>query len=189
MAIQNSEAFVGIDTGHRHIHEGRAFTAQYSRTTAASNGHRSGLYFKTPTAATKKLHAVISFAASTAASFSICEAPTIAANIGTHANVPYNRSRDSAVASTVLDNATTPAAAKFTTLDETQIAADGTFNTGTVIRTAAITAGVGPQAAGGVSRETQEYILKANTAYIFLITNTAASANVHNILIDWYEIN
>ena len=34
---------------------------------------------------------------------------------------------------------------------------------------------------------TEEYILKANTKYVFLITNTAASANDHLIEIDWYE--
>lgn len=175
-----------MDVAHHEIHEGDSFTAYYSRTTAATNGHRSGLYLKTP-AAPKYIHAVIQFASSTAATYSICEAPTIAANVGTHANVIYNRFRDSAITSGCFDNATAPGVNKYTTLTEVQIAADATWVTGTVIRSAPLAAGSGPKPAGGSSRDTQEYILKANTAYVFLLTNTTADANAHDILVDWYS--
>jgi hypothetical protein len=76
---------------------------------------------------------------------------------------------------------------KFTTLTEAQIAGDGTWATGTVLRTEPLTVGAGPKPVGGDTRATEEYILKANTKYVFLLTNTAASANTHTILIDWYE--
>ena len=177
-----------IDYAHHEIHGGSSFTAHYTITTAATSGHRSGLYIKTPsTASGKKIHLIVEFSASTAADFSICEAPTIAANTGSHAVAIYNRKRDSTKTATVTDNATSPAANKVTTLSEAQIAGDGTWATGTIIRTAPLTAGAGPKPAGGSSRGSQEYILKAATAYVFLITNTAASANAHHILIDWYE--
>ena len=179
-------ASVVIDFAHAEIHEGDSFTAFYSRTTAATNGHRSGLYIKTP-AAPKRCHAIVQFSCSTAATYSICELPTIAANIGTHANVIYNRYRDSNNTSGCFDNATVPAVNKYTTLTEVQIAADVTWGTGTVIRSAPLAVGSGPKPAGGSSRDSQEYILKANTAYVFLITNTTADANVHHILLDWYS--
>lgn len=177
---------VVIDFAHAEIHEGDSYTAYYTRTTASTNAHRSGLYIKTPVG--KLCHMVVQFASSTAANYSICEAPVIAANIGTHANVIYNRYRDSANTSGCFDNATVRAANRYTTLTETQIAGDGTWTTGTVIRSAPLTAGSGPKPAGGSTRDTQEYILKANTAYVFLLTNTTADANVHNILCDWYEL-
>ena len=176
-----------IEYAHHEIHGGSSFTAYYTRTTAATSGHRSGLYIQTPAAGGKLLHIVAQFSASTAANYSICEAPTIAANVGTHGGVIYNRYRDHAGTSGCFDNATVAAVNKFTTLTEAQIAADGTWAVGTLLRTAPLTVGSGPKPAGGAGRDSQEYILKAATQYVFLITNTSADANAHHILIDWYE--
>ena len=177
---------VGIDGPHEQIHGEDSFTAYYTITTASTNGHRSGLYILTPSV--KKLHAVISFSASTAAIYSICEAPTIAANTGTHGVVPYNRFRSSIETTRIQDNATVRAINRYTTLNEAEIAGDGTWNTGTVIRTEPLRTGDSPKPAGGTSRDTQEYVLLGDTAYVFLITNTTAAANTHHILLDWYEI-
>lgn len=177
---------ITLTDAHHHIHDESSFTAFYARTTAATDGHRSGLYIKTP-AGTKKGHLIASFSASTGADLTICEAPTIAANVGTHANVIFNRDRNSIIESIMLDNASSPAANKFTTLDEAEIAADGTFALGTCLRQEPLTIGSGPKPAGGGSRGSQEYVLKVNTPYIFLLTNTAASANDHLIVIDYYE--
>ncbi len=112
-----SGGIVQIDISHAQLHEGLSFSAMFSRTTAATNGHRSGLYVKTPASPTA--HLVASFATSAAANLTICEAPTIASNIGTHTGTILNRNRNSALTSGLLNNATTPAANKFTTLDET----------------------------------------------------------------------
>jgi hypothetical protein len=189
--LDNLEDVVGgiktIDLAHHEIHEGHAFLASYTVTTAATDAHRSGLYLKTPAAASGYCHAIISFACSTAATYRICEAPTIAANVGTHTPVPYNRFRNSTVASGITNNATSPAANKFTTLTEAQIAGDGTWATGTVLQSAPLRVGDSTKPAGGVARDTEEWILKADTAYVFLITNTAAGANAHYIEVDWYE--
>lgn len=175
-----------IDAVHSLIHDGKAFTAFYSRTTANTDAHRTGIYIKTP--ATKEVHMIASFAASAAANLSIHRAPTIAANIGTHTSAIRNRDENNSTASECKNNATTPAAAFITTLNETQIAADVTWADGTIIRLEPLTVGTGPKPAGGSSRDTQEYILKANTAYVFLLTNVGANANVHHILLDWYEV-
>ena len=181
----STHALETIEYEHHEIHSGSSFTAYYTITTAATNGHRSGLYIRTPIS--KEIHAIVSFSASVAANFAICEAPTIAANTGTHAVQTYNRFRDSSKTSLVKDNANTPAANKYTTLSEAQIAGDGTWATGTVLRTEPLQTGVGPKPAGGTSRGNQEYILKSDTKYVFLLTNTVATANVHHILCDWYE--
>ena len=182
-------AIVGIDYGHHEIHNGNSFTAFNTSTTAATDAVRSGLFFKTPVTASGLLHAIISFSASVAATFSICEAPTIAANTGTaHAVHPINRYRDSATTSGILDNATSPAVGHYTTLIEAAFAGDATWATGTVIRTEPLVAGDGPKPAGGSNRDMQEYILKANTKYMFMITNNVATANTHHILVDWYEV-
>jgi len=178
-----------IDSEHHQIHEGMSFTAFYSVTTAATDAHRTGIYIKTPPSSnnTNRLHLVASFACSTAANFSILEGVTIAANVGTHTTLAYNRMRYSNRMAACFSNATVPLQGYITTLTEAQIAADGTWNVGTVIRTEPMTIGDGPKPAGGSSRGEQEYILKPDTKYVFLITNTAASANTHHILIDWYE--
>jgi hypothetical protein len=175
-----------MEYAHHEIHGGFGFTAQYNITTAATAGHRSGLLIKTPETM-PLVHVVVTFAVSVAARYSICEAPTIAANTGTHAVPIYNRYRDHANASGCFDNANAPAANKYTTLSEAQIAADATWSVGTIIRANPLISGSGPKPAGGSSRDTQEYILKANTKYVFLITNLTADANVHDITIDWYE--
>jgi len=178
-----------IESDHHQLHEGYSFSAYYTITTAATDEHRSGLFIKTPpeTENTNRVHVVVSFAASTAANFSICEAPTIAANIGTHTPEIINRYRGKNIKSGCFNNATTPAQNYYTTLTEAQIAADGTWTTGTVIRSEPLRVGDAPKPAGGQSRATTEYILRPDTKYVFLLTNTAASANAHFILVDWYE--
>lgn len=175
-----------ISDAHHEIHEGDSFTAYYTRTTDSADGHRSGIYIKTP-AIMPLCHMIVSFSASTAANYSILEAPTIAVDIGTHSNVIYNRYRDSAKISGCFDNDSPAIVNRFTTLTEDQIDGDITWALGTVLRTEPLEIGSGPKPAGGVSRDTEEYVLAADTIYVFLITNTAASANIHHILIDWYE--
>ena len=176
-----------ITDEHHETHEGHAFSASYAITTAATDGHRSGLYIKTPSSEETTLHMIFIISASTAANYSICEAPTIAANTGTHAVAIYNRYRDNANESKGQDNATSPARNKVTTLSEAEIAGDGTWATGTVLQSRPLEAGSGPKPAGGTTRGTQEWLLKASTAYVLLITNTAALANAHYMEFEWYE--
>ena len=180
-----SHHLVALTDGEHEIHEGRSFTAFFAITTAATNGHRSGLYISTP--ATPDIHMVFSGSSSTAADITISEAPTIASGTGTAAGTVFNRRRGSTTLSSVFDNASTPAVNKFTTITEAQFAGDGTWATGTVLRTQPLSTGAGPKPAGGESREEAEYILKPSTKYVVLITNTAASANDHLVQMDWYE--
>lgn len=86
-----------------------------------------------------------------------------------------------------LDNSITPTSGKFTTLTEEEMAADATWNLGTVLRTEPLVIGSSPKPACGEGRSAQEWILKSGTKYVFLVTNTTAQANVHHIFCDWYE--
>ena len=174
-----------IDYAHHEIHGGTSFTADYTVTTAATDAHRSAIYLLTPVSV-PLLHMVVSFSASYAAQYSICEGVTIDLNEGTNGVVIYNRDRNSATTSAARDNATAHTANKVTTFTEAEIAG-ANFTTGTVIRTVPVVAGAVPKPAGGSSRDTQEYILKRNTPYVFLLTNVGANANVHHMLLDWYE--
>ena len=177
-----------ISYEHHEIHSGSSFHAYYNITTAATSGHQSGLYIKTPAAGGKLCHLIVAFQASVAADMSVCEAPVIAANTGTaHGVTIFNHYRDSIKASGCFDNATSPAVNKVTNLAEAAFNGDATWTTGTVIMKEPLVVGSGPKPAGGNTRGTQEWILKANTAYVFMITNTVATANVHHISLDWYE--
>ena len=181
-----THAFSTIEYEHHEIHAGKMYHAYYAVTTAATSGHKSGLYIKTPAAGGALCHVVVHFSASVAADAHILEAPTIAANVGTsHTNVVYNRYRDSDNISGVLSNATIPVANKFTTMAADQFG--GTWAEGTVLEEYALQTGTGPKAAGGESRGASEWILKAGTAYVFMLENTVATANNHLIHIDWYE--
>lgn len=181
----STHAWNMLEYEHHEIHAGSSFTAYYARTTDATDAHRSGIYLLTPDSA-KELHMVVEFSASFAAFFSICEGVTIDLNEGTNGVAIYNRHRNSINISSARDNATAHTANKVTTFTEVEIAA-ATFTAGTTVRTEPIIAGGGPKPAGGSSRGSQEYILKKNTPYVFLLTNVGANANTHHILLDWYE--
>lgn len=169
---------------HQHIHEGTSFSAEYALTTANANNVRTAILIKT---GSKEVHLIASFSCTTAANAGIYEAPTVAANVGTHTNDVINRNRMSAIQSTILSNATAPLSNKFTTLTEAQIAADGTFALGTKLRLEPLKTSSGVNALGGTLRGTTEWILDSDTQYLFIVQNTVASINDHIILLDWYE--
>ena len=178
-------ALKGIDYAHAEIHSGDSFTAYYTETTDGTDAHRSSIFMLTP--ATPYFHMVASFASSTPANFSINEGVTFDVNAGTNGVAVYNRRRVAGSGnSTCIDNATAGAANKVTTLDEGEVNG-GSYSAGTVLRTETLHVGTGPKAAGGASRDEQEYILKPSTKYVFMVTSTTAVVNIHHIYLDWYE--
>jgi hypothetical protein len=181
----STESLQTIEYGHHEIHSGSSYTTEYTLTTAASAGDENGVYILTP--ATKEIHMVAEYASQLAATFTICEGVTLAANTGTGGVAIYNRNRNSANTSQIQDNATSRAANKITTLTEAQLGGDGTWACGTALRVVPVVAGAGPKPAGGSGRGSQEYILKNSTAYVFMLTNTPSTASDQNILLDWYE--
>jgi hypothetical protein len=180
------EAIPHIEYQHVMNHVGKAFRLYYSVTTAATNGHRTALIFTTP--ATGYINALFGVSSSVACTAELLETPTIAANTGSHGNTVYNRNRPSTITSGILDNATSPAVNKFTTLTEAQIAGDGTWNKGTVIATFGTVALAAPAIFGLSQRWVDaEWILKQSTKYVVMLTNTSASANIHRLFVEYYE--
>lgn len=173
-----------MDAAVHKIHEGLSFTAFYTRTTDATNGHRSAIFIRTPSVI--EIHLTVNWACSSAATASICEAITIDVNEGTNGVIIYNRHRGSVNTSLMLDNATVPVAGRYGTWDEAAIAA-GNFASGTILRNAPLQVGAGPKPLGSAERGISERILKKDTKYFFLLTNAAALANVHFIFLDWQE--
>ena len=181
----STHAWETIEYEHHEIHGGKSFSVEYTRTTDATDAHRSAIYLLAPDS-DLEIHMVAQFSASFAAFYSLCRGVTIDLNEGTNGVAIENRNHNSLNASAARDNATAHTANKVTTFTEVEIAA-ANFNAGTIFRTAPLVAGGGPKAAGGSDRGMQEYILRRNTPYVFLLTNVGANANVHHILIDWYE--
>ena len=174
-----------IDYEHHEIHGGSSFAVWFDNTTANSDDDRSVIAFKTA-AGTKLCHITMSVTASNPAEAIILEAPsTIDLNEGTGATV-FNRYRGSGTASTVLSLTNPGVAGKVTTFTEAQIAG-AQLTGGTVIDHVSLAGGEGPKAVGGVSRGSQEWILAANTTYLFYLQNIGQSANLHHINLDWYE--
>ena len=174
-----------IDYAHHEIHSGSSFAAHFDNTTTSDDDHRSVIAFTTP-AGTKLCHLVMSASASSAAEAFIIEAPaTIDLDEGTEATV-INRYRDSTKESIVLSLEDPAVANTVTTFTEAQIAG-ASLTGGTQIEYAVIAAGSGPKALGGVARGSQEWILAAETTYLFIVQNVGASANIHHIALDWYE--
>lgn len=169
-----TNAIMTVDYAHHEIHGGSSFLAFHSAG-SKNDGDKINLYFKTPNTTTR-LHAFLQWSASGAAYGRILEAPTVTANTGTNAQVVINRDRDSAKASTVVDNATSPAANKYG-IDVT------ITNDGTKIFEEFSGAAKTANAAG---RAESEIILKANTAYCFQVESDASTL-VLFMLVSWYE--
>lgn len=180
------KAIPTLEYQHAMNHLGKAFRLYYSVTTAATSGHRTALIFTTP--ASGYINALFGVSSSVACTAELLEIPTIAANTGSHGNTVYNRNRLSTNTSGILDNATVPVVNKFTTLTEAQIAGDGTWNKGTVLSTFGTVALANPLMFGLSQRwNDSEWVLKQSTKYVVMLTNTAASANIHRLFVEYYE--
>lgn len=174
-----------IDYEHHELHAGSAFHVGYSVTTANSDNDVTAIMFKTPNT-TRWIHIIATFSCSAAAEAIINEGPTLADSGDGTDKVVLNRDRNSGTTSTVQSLEDTPTVGSVTTMNEAEWTAVG-VSAGTELAHEFLAAGTGPKAAGGVSRGTQEWILKQNTIYVFYLQNTGASANAHSISLDWYE--
>ncbi len=176
---------VGITFPHHELHEEQSFHAEYSATTANSDDDVTGILFKTPNT-TKRSHVVVTVSASHPAEAIINEAPTLADSGDGSDLAVFNRFRDSSNASTLQSLEDTPTVGSLTSMNEAEWTAIG-VSSGTELEHVFLVGGGGPFAIGGVSRGTQEWILKANTIYAVYLQNTGTNANTHYVGLDWYE--
>ena len=169
---------------HHEVHSGSSFHVGYSVTTP-DDDDVTAIMFKTPNT-TKWLHLVATFACSDPAEAIILEAPDLADSGDGTDKVVLNRDRNSSTKSTVSSLEDEPTVGSVTTMNEAEWTAVGVTN-GTELEHEYLQGGSGPKAVGGVTRGTQEWILKKNTVYVFYLQNTGANANAHSISLDWYE--
>ena len=179
-----SKATRTITNTHGQIHEGDAFSATFSITTANTDDHRTAIGFLTPNT-TKWFHLVVSVETTASAELFIIENPTLDLDAGTNvANV--NRNRNATQTSVMLSRETAATANEHTTYSEAQIAA-ANFTPTTPLFYQLLGGGQGNTAAGGTSRDTQEWVLDQNQDYLVMIQNVGANANTHVIHLEWYE--
>lgn len=173
---------IAIDQEHHELHEGHSFSTWYEQQ-VSDTGDESIIAFKTTNTA-KWVHIIMTASASSSAHVHIVEAPAIVDNTGALLTV-FNRDRNSSTNSTVIDTSQNPdviGQAMFFT-EVTQ----GNVTGGTQISHTHLQGGAGPKALGGDSRGTEEWILKQNTLYAFVISSMDMNDNVHQIQLDWYE--
>ena len=180
-----SESLVVIENAHSKTHDGSSFHISYSRVTASSDDDVTAIMFKTPNT-TKWGHIVATFTASNPAEAIINEAPTLADSGDGSDKVILNRQRNSSETSVMQSLEDTPTVGSATKMDETEWTAVGVTG-GTELEHVFLAGGDGPQAVGGPSRGTEEWVMKQNTIYVFYLQNTGANANTHTISLDWYE--
>ena len=157
----NTNAVKMISYEHHEIHDGSSFTTDFSVDLA--NGASMDVQLTTPNT-TAWAHMIYTCYTEAEAEFNLYEAPTTTGGTGL---VEQNRDRNSATAATVV-----------------AVHTPSVSGTGTLIRTKHYGTG---KTQGGQVHETDEWILKQNTKYLFRLTNATTSANYCTLMISWYE--
>lgn len=160
-----------IDTFHKEIHDGNAFTT-YAYSTDLDTDAYLAIAFTTPNT-TKRIHIIGAMSCSSLALAQAWEGSTITPDTGTSRTV-VNRDRNSSTNSVVLSIETTPVANTVTinptvTVPGMKLAVDVLGTTGRVK--------ISPL---------NKIILKQNTTYVFAIKSLADNGKA-GIRLTWYE--
>ena len=173
-----------IDYEHHEIHAGSAFTCHFSQTSPTAVGEMTMIAFNTPNT-TKWIHILAAFSSTAASTAAIYEVADLDVDEGTDLTI-YNHDRNSTTPSVVSTIETTPEAGKATSYTVAQ-AAGATLSTAIPLYLRYLGAALAGADTGGETRANNEFILKQATQYAFVITNTTADDNTHNIVLNWYE--
>ncbi len=187
-AVTNALIFILLE--HGKIHEGKAFYAHYeSEAPLPTNaGEETAIGFKTPALPTR-IHMVIDVRADDESVWELREDPAIGLNNHTTVPEPLNRFRDSLNTSGMTGNVTIPVAnhVSFYNVIDAGVAS---LAGGTILEHETLAIAGGPPF-GGVgnseARGMREWILKAETEYVIIITSSTANNTVHEIALHWYE--
>lgn len=163
------QPFIGIDTEHQKVHEGRHYTANYLEK-AVANLAFVRLRFKTNA---NSAHLIIAGSAEGKTYFQ------------TYSGTTY----------TV--NGTAPDGSKLTVFNRS-IPLDGTTTTvtyaptvnvlGTLRGNQVIFGGLGPQSTGGTSGGRIESIVPPNSDLLIVLQNVSGQPKDINLVLDWYEV-
>jgi len=176
-----TRAVININYSHHEIHEGSSFTVTRHLESAADNAS-IWVAFKTP-AGEKVAHMFPQFNTLAAAHLKIIENANWTASTGTLVPI-INRNRNSTKESILEENKTI----------RSFNANNNVIASVTGLSATAVDAVILPQhyvfsvkqAGGGERRSTEEYILKANTQYAFVVVADAGS-NALGLDLNWYE--
>ncbi len=171
-----------IDYVHHEVHSGSSFTCHFNNE-VTNTGEMTGIAFNTPNT-TKWMHLIAHAYASGSSYFAAYEASDLDVDEGTDLAI-YNRNRNSAAASTVSSVETSPEAGKATSYLEAQLSG-ATLDTTTEIMRKYIGSS-GKSDYGGEASHADEFVLKQNTQYCFVLVSLTDDTITHNITLDWYE--
>jgi hypothetical protein len=177
-------ALMVIDHAHHEIHAGSSFACHFSQTAPTAIGEMTMIALNTPDT-TKYVHMFAEFSSTAASTAAIYEVADLDVDEGTDLAI-YNHNRNSLTASTVSSVETVPEAGKATSYTVAQ-AAGATLSTATPIYLKYLGAAAAGADTMGQNRNENEFILKRNTQYAFVIANTTADDSTHNITLNWYE--
>lgn len=172
IAVNADNQAIVMQREHYLVHQGKSFMAHHNNASLGA-GSTINVFMTTP--ASPVVNMLFNASGSAAFDFEVLEAPTVTSATGTNGHPVYNKDRNSATASTVLDNAASPASG-VVGIDVT-VTADGTIIKKDVF---------GSNKGGGDYSLIREVILKSSTDYVFRLTSQAAGNRVH-INLDWYE--
>ena len=180
-----SNALCVIDFEHHEIHEGDHFVCHYAGE-VTNTGEMTVIAFNTPDTA-EWLHVVVEYTATAFARALLIEAPSIDVDDGTDLAI-FNRDRNSTKESGVSTIETVPEVNKATSFDEGEAGgANITITAANTVSEHHIGGGSGPFGTGGGQMQRDEYILKQDTQYAFILEALNDDTNIHNIHVSWYE--
>jgi len=179
-------ALSSIEYEHHEVHNGNAFHCHYENLCTNTN-EKTAIAFNTPNT-TNWIHIIAAASVTSIARLSIIENPSIDNDEGTDLTV-YNRDRNSSTTSGITTIETTPQSGKATSFNETQAANANITTTTTLDSTVVGAAGANPAkgGAGMLARGSQEWILKQNYQYAFMVESLSDDDNYHTIELNWYE--
>jgi len=178
-------ASVTIAYEHHELHQGDAFVTHIENT-CTNTGEMTVLAFNTPDTA-KWIHMAASAHATSGASFTIVEAPSIDPDESTSEATPYNRNRNHANTAVTSSIETAPVANEISFFNETAAAAANITTTVTLWDETIGETGNLVSKSAGVSRGQVEFILKQNTQYAFIVASDDDNDNVHSIALSFYQ--
>lgn len=177
------QGYLTVTATHHEIHEGKTFVAHFDNL-CTNTDEQSFICFNTPDS-TKRIHMTVNFSATASARVSIAEATSIDVGEGTDLTI-YNHDRNSSRTSLLSTVESTPEVGKLTSFNESQASTSNLTET-TEIWAIDVGSGSGPFGTGGVASHDNEFILKQNTQYAYIIKSLDINDNLHNILLSWYE--
>ena len=177
-----TRVLAAIEYEHYNIHEGRSFSCWYLQD-VSDTGDKTIITFRTSDT-DKWIHLTATASATVMAHFRMYEAPVVTDNTGAPLAV-YNRDRNSATTSTIIDTSQAPDVANQATYFTE--ATMGDVVGGTELAHEHLGTGEGKKTLGGNTRGEQEWKLKQNTLYAFLLESVNDDDNTHIIILNWYE--